>query len=74
MGHSHLMSIRLDNELQDNFIALKQRNDGIKRSFLINKLLLTLFRCASMKTILEMLTIQDALDEGYEILFVKKEK
>lgn len=74
MGHSHLMSIRLYNELLDNFIALRQRNESIRPSFVINKLLLTLFRCASLKTILEMLTIQDALDEGYEILFVKKEK
>lgn len=74
MGHSHLMSIRLYNELLDNFIALRQRNESIRPSFVINKLLLTLFRCASMKTILEMLTIQDALDEGYEILFIKKEK
>ena len=74
MGHSHLMSIRLYNELLDHFIALRQRNESIRPSFVINKLLLTLFRCASMKTILEMITIQDALDEGYEILFVKKEK
>lgn len=74
MGHSHLMSIRLYNELLDNFIALRQRNESIRPSFVINKLLLTLFRCASLKTILEMLTIQDELDEGYEILFVKKEK
>lgn len=72
MGLSHLISIRLDNELQENFIALKQRNDEIKRSFVINKLLLTLFRCASMKSILDMLTIPDALDDGYEILFVKR--
>lgn len=74
MGLSHLISIRLDNEIEDNFIALKQHNVYIKRSFVINKLLLTLFRCASMHSILKMLTVIDALDEGYEILFVKKKK
>lgn len=74
MGLSHLISIRLDNEVEDNFIALKQRNVELKRSFVINKLLLTLFRCASMQSILEMLTVTDALDDGYDILFVKKKK
>lgn len=74
MGLSHLISIRLDNEVEDNFIALKQRNVELKRSFVINKLLLTMFRCASMQSILEMLTVTDALDDGYDILFVKKKK
>lgn len=74
MGLSHLISIRLDNEVEDNFIALKQRNVELKRSFVINKLLLTLFRCASMQNILEMLTIPDALDDGYDIIFMKKKK
>lgn len=74
MGLSHLISIRLDNEVEDNFIALKQRNVELKRSFVINKLLLTLFRCASMQSILEMLTIPDALDDGYDIIFIKKKK
>lgn len=74
MGLSHLISIRLDNEVEDNFIALKQRNVELKRSFVINKLLLTLFRCASMQSILEMLTVTDALDDGYDILFMKKKK
>lgn len=74
MGLSHLISIRLDNEVEDNFIALKQRNVELKRSFVINKLLLTLFRCASMQSIFDMLTVTDALDDGYDILFVKKKK
>ena len=74
MGLSHLISIRLDNEVEDNFIALKQRNVELKRSFVINKLLLTLFRCASMQSILEMLTIPDALDDGYDIIFKKRQK
>lgn len=74
MGLSHLISIRLDNEVEDNFIALKQRNVELKRSFVINKLLLTLFRCASMQSILEMLSVTDALDDGYDILFMKKKK
>ena len=74
MGRSHLISIRLDNDVEDNFIALKQRNVELKRSFVINKLLLTLFRCASMQSILEMLSVTDALDDGYDILFMKKKK
>lgn len=74
MGLSHLISIRLDNEVEDNFIALKQRNVELKRSFVINRLLLTLFRCASMQSILEMLTVTDALDDGYDIIFMKKKK
>lgn len=74
MGLSHLISIRLDNEVEDNFIALKQHNVYLNRSFVINKLLLTLFRCASIHSILRMLTVIDALDEGYEILFIKKQK